>query len=97
MVNCISYSQILELRIQHPLVIGIENAPMSASRRAHPLSPAVVSPSPYALHLNAESIWRWGGVRQGGPAVVDPERELLSDAFRWARLRADYQVVKSAK
>jgi len=74
------------------MVIGIENGPTSASRRAHLLSPAVVSPSPYALHLNAESIWRWGGLRQGGPAVVDPELELFSDAFRWAQLRADYHL-----
>lgn len=76
------------------LVIGIEIAPTSASQRTHLPSPAVVSPSPYALHLNTESIWRWGGVRQGDPAVVDPELELLSVAYRWAHLRADYRVGK---
>ena len=86
------YREHKEAWIETGLVIGIQNGPTSASRRTHPPSPAVVSPSPYALHINPESIWRWGDVRQGGPAVVDPELELLQGGCRWVHLRADYHT-----
>jgi len=36
-----------------------------------------------------------GDVRQGAPAVVDPELELLQDGCGWVHLRADYHPVFS--
>jgi len=63
-------------------------------RRSGPpsISPAVVSPSPYALRLSPEGVRGWRDVRQGGPAVVEPELGPFDIADKpactWVHLRA---------